>query len=276
MKFMVAIVLSVSTAFSVTIFDDFSDGIDGWVPGCGEASWYAYNQMACVNTTANASSLVFPGEVIVQDGSITVYGTGNHVFGVMARLNSSGVGVYAYLSIDHNVARIRRVVNGTTSTIYNSLYTSFPDGDYILVFTCQGPDMYLSIEHVQSSETWVLNASAGSSVQEGEWGLAAGETSASWHWAELQYEGVGIEGEPDLHATPPVIQPERNPFSGSVLISVTDAFGYLEIYDISGRRVENLDVSQGHAVFTPKAPGVYLVRVAGNTDVSPARLVCLP
>lgn len=270
--------LAVSVALSATLFDDFSDGLGGWTARCGTANWYPSNGMAFCQTSRTCSALVFPGNPTTQDGVISVFGSGNHTFGVVARLDNLNTGVYAYISVDHNVARIRRVSNGTTSTIFSSLYTDFPAGEYLLVFTCQGPDMLLSIEHVQSSQTWLLAASSSADVREGEWGLAAGETTAWWDWAELQYDETGTEGQSHDAIPAPAIIPDRNPFSGSVIISVQGipSEGVLEVFDISGRKVQSLDVSSGSGLFAPPAAGVYLARLAGGSGMPPIRLVCLP
>lgn len=278
MRYLAVLVIVFALAESSILYDDFSGGIDDWHPRCGNANWYAYNNMACLYTTRTCSALVFPEQVSTQDGVITVYGTGNHVFGVIARLSESDSGVYAYLSIDHNVARIRRVMNGNTSTIYSSLYTDFPMGDYIVTLVCSGPDLTLYMEHVQSSQTWMLSASVPGAVQSGEWGLAAGETSASWHWVELQYEEVGMEATAHLVPPSPVIRAHKNPFSGqlSLLMDGAGPGVFVEIFDLSGRKLESLDLSSGHAVFTPESPGIYLARCAGNGNPTTIRLVCLP
>lgn len=278
MKSFPVVLLCVSLSFAVTVFDDFSAGIGGWTARCGAAAWSSSGGQAYCQTGNTCSALVFPGAVTTQDGSITVYGGGNHTFGVIARLDNLSTGVYAYVSVDHNVARIRKVAYGATSTIYNSLYYDFPAGDYMLVFTCQGPDMMLSIEHIQSSQTWLLAASSESSVQTGEWGLAAGETSAWWDWVELQYDNTATGDETSSPVPQPGIHPQLNPFTGSVMITVdgTSPGSILEVFDLSGRNVQNIDVSTGAAMFTPDLPGVYLARLNGTAGAQVVKLVCIP
>ncbi len=278
MKTLCVVLLCVSLSFAVTVFDDFSSGIGGWMARCGSASWSSSGGQATCQTGSSCSALVFPGTVTTQDGSITVYGGGYHTFGVIARLDNLNTGVYAYVSVDHNVARIRKVASGVTSTIYSSLNYDFPSGDYMLVFSCQGPDMSLSIEHVQSSQTWLLQASVETSVQTGEWGLAAGETTAWWDWVELQYDNTATAGETSGAVLQPVIRPQLNPFTGSVMITIESALpgSTLEVFDLSGRNVQNIDVSSGTAMFTPELPGIYLARLNGTAGAQVVKLVCIP
>lgn len=278
MKSIPVVLLCVSLSFAITIFDDFSAGIGGWIARCGAASWSSSGGQVTCQTGNTCSALVFPGAVSTQDGSITVYGGGGHTFGVIARLDNLNTGVYAYVSVDHNVARIRKVASGAISTIYSSLNYDFPVGDYMLVFTCQGPDMTLSIEHIQSSQTWLLEASSETSVQTGEWGLAAGETTAWWDWVELQYEITATGDEVSSPVPQPAIHPLQNPFTGSVMITVEDALpgSTLEVFDLSGRTVRNIDVSSGTAMFTPELPGIYLARLNGTAETQVVKLICLP
>lgn len=272
------VLLCVSLSLAVTVYDDFSSGIGGWTARCGGAAWSSSGGQVTCQTGNTCSALVFPGMISAQDGSVTVYGGGNHTFGVIARLDNLNTGVYAYVSVDHNVARIRKVANGSTSTIYSSLNVDFPTGDYMLVFTCEGPDMALSIEHVQSSQTWLLEASSEASVQTGEWGLAAGETTAWWDWVELQYEVTATGDETSSAVPQPGIHPLQNPFTGSVMITVDGSSpgGTLEVFDLSGRIVQNIDVSTGAGMFTPDLPGVYLARLSGTAGAQVVKLVCIP
>ncbi len=277
MKYLMVAILCISLSYAVTVYEDFSD-ISGWTARCGTAYWYLSGGMVNCQTYNTCSAMVFPGQIQTQDGSISVFGSGDHTFGVIARLDNLNTGVYAYVSVDYNVARIRQVSNGSISTIYNSLNVDFPEGDYLLTFTCIGPEMSLSIEHVQSSQTWLLYASSEAAVQTGEWGIAAGETNAHWDWVELQYEETGIEEETRGIPGPPAILTDRNPFSGSVVLSVEGAGpgSGIEVFDISGRLVERLDLSPGFAVFTADTPSVYLARFVGDENITPVRLVCVP
>ncbi len=224
MKLLSVTVVLAACAFSATVFDDFSDGIDDWTARCGSGSWSCSGGIVYCYTYSTCSALVFPGPITAQDGYITVLGSGNHVFGVVARLDNLNTGIYAYVSLDHNVARIRRVSNGATSIIFASLYDDFPEGTYVLVFSCLGQDMSLSIEHVESSQTWILNAVSADDVKAGEWGIAAGETSAWWDWGQFDYEEVGIGETSSGLPGAPLMEPEMNPFSGRVILSAVTWF----------------------------------------------------
>lgn len=278
MKELLPLLIITFAASAITIYDDFSGGIAGWEERCLPATWYASMGLAWCQTSSHCSALVFPDQVITQDGVITAYGSGNHTFGVAARLDSDDSGVCAYLSIDANLARIRRVTNGTIGQVFTTLSTDFPVGDYMIVFSCVGENMTFTIEHVQTSQTWVLHGYSSTDVKEGEWGLLAGQTTAWWDWAELQYDETGTEGQSHDAIPAPAIIPDRNPFSGSVIISVQGipSEGFIDVYDISGRMVQSLDVSSGSGLFAPPAAGVYLARLAGGSGMPPIRLVCLP
>ncbi len=268
----------VCLASAVTIYDDFSNGIGGWEERCLSAYWFSSGGLAWCNTSSFCSALVFPGQVNTQDGVISAYGSGDHTFGVVARLDSQDTGVCAYLSVDANLARIRRVSDGTIDEIFTTLNFDFPSGDYLVVFNCTGTNMTFTIEHVQSSQTWVMNAYSDDDVQSGEWGLLAGETTAWWDWVELQYDITAAGGETSGSLPQPGIHPQLNPFTGSVMITVEGAApgSTLEIFDLSGRAVQNIDVSSGTAMFTPEHPGIYLARLNGTADTQMVKLVCIP
>lgn len=196
----------------------------------------------------------------------------------IARLDNLNTGIYAYVSLDHNVARIRRVSNGATSIIFASLYDDFPEGTYVLVFSCLGQDMSLSIEHVESSQTWILNAVSADDVKAGEWGIAAGETSAWWDWVQFDYEEVGIGETSSGLPGAPLMEPEMNPFSGRVILSAVNLVpgSRIEVFDLAGRRIRTLDPASGTVLFEPDVPGVYLAVVTGTPGLAPLKLVCLP
>ncbi|MFO7627046.1 MAG: T9SS type A sorting domain-containing protein [Candidatus Fermentibacteraceae bacterium] len=278
MKALVVLPVFVCLAFAVTIYDDFSSGIGGWDERCLPANWYSSGGFAWCVTESMCSALVFPGQIITQDGVVSAYGSGNHTFGVAARLDSQDTGVCAYLSPDANLARIRRISNGMIDEIFTTLYYDFPVGDYMVVFICMGESMTFTIEHVQSSQTWVLNAYSDDDVHAGEWGLLAGETTAWWDWVELQYDNTAAEGETSGVLPQPGIHPQLNPFTGSVMITVEGASpgSTMEIFDLSGRNVQNIDVSSGMAMFTPELPGIYLARLSGTADTQVVKLVCIP
>ncbi len=261
-----------------TVYDDFSNGIDDWDQRCLPANWYASSGLAWCVTGSICSALVFPEQIITRDGVITAYGSGNHTFGVAARLDTSDWGVCAYISLDHHLARIRRVENGTTGEILTTLMYNFPEGDYIVIFNCTESNLTFNIEHVQSSQTWVLNAYSAEDNHAGEWGLLAGETTSWWDWVEMEYDNTANEGETSGLVPQPAIYPQRNPFNGSVLITVESASpgSSLDVFDLSGRVVQSFDVSSGTAMFTPELPGIYLARLNSGNDTPMVKLICLP
>ena len=278
---MKAVFLLIALAFcahATSVYDDFSGGIVGWEERCLPATWYASGGFAWCSTESMTSALVFPGQIATQDGAISTYGSGNHTFGVIARLDSLDTGICAYLSPDYNLARIRRVSEGVISYTLATLNYDFPIGDYAVTFTCNGSNLTFTIEHIQSSQTWVLNAYSDDDVQVGEWGLLAGQTTAWWDWVELQYDNTATEGEVSSPLPQPALLPQQNPFIGSVLIAVENVSpgASLSVFDLSGREVESLDVSSGTAMFTPEHPGVYLARLNGEAEAQVVKLVCLP
>jgi len=278
---MKAIFLLLALAFNtnaITVYDDFSGGITGWEERCLPANWYSSGGFAWCITESMCSALVFPGQIITQDGVISAYGSGDHTFGVAARLDTQDTGVCAYLSVDANLARIRRIANGTIEEVFTTLNYDFPVGDYMVVFSCVGGTMTFTIEHVQSSQTWVLNAYSDDDIHAGEWGLLAGETTAWWDWVELQYDNTATAEETSGAVLQPVIRPQLNPFTGSVMITIESALpgSTLEVFDLSGRNVQNIDVSSGTAMFTPDLPGIYLARLNGTAGAQVVKLVCIP
>lgn len=278
MKALLLLISLASFAWASVVYDDFSDGIADWDERCLPADWYSSGGFAWCSTELHCSALVFPEQIITQDGVISAYGSGDHTFGVVARLDSQDSGVCAYLSVDANLARIRRVADGTIDEIFTTINVDFPSGDYMVIFNCIGSTMTFTIEHIQSSQTWTLNANSDDDIQPGEWGLLAGETTAWWDWVELQYDNTATEGETSSAVPPPGIHPQLNPFTGSVMITVDGTLpgSTLEVFDLSGRNVQNMDVSTGAALFTPELPGVYLARLNGATNTQMVKLVCIP
>lgn len=172
-----------------TFSDDFNDNyIADWDQRCHAGTWSASGGFARVSTSHTCSALVCPGQLVSEDVSIQISGTATHVFGMVARLDSGDTGLYAYVSPNYNVARIRLVSAGETSTILNSLDATFPDGvTYELTFTCSGPDLSLLIKVPSTGQQWTLNATD-PNPQEGEFGLASGdEALASFDWISCVY-----------------------------------------------------------------------------------------
>jgi hypothetical protein len=106
-----------------------------------------------------------------------------------ARYDDNDAGIVAYVSPNHNVARIRRVGSGVPGTIYNSLYGDFPSGVwYHLTLTCSGPDITFQIQ--TSDEYWELTA-IDPDPQVGTVGLhMAEEPGASWDWFSADCPGL--------------------------------------------------------------------------------------
>ena len=165
-------------------YDNFSDGnISDWDQRCLPGSWSASPGLVHCLTSNVCSSLIPPGNMQYEDCSISTRGNAVHVLGIVSRLDSNDTGIFAYVSPDHDVARIRRISSGSTSSIYNSLYASFPSGVwYELTLTCEGNSLQLQIEVPSTGESWVLNATD-PSPQTGQFGLAtADESNANWDW----------------------------------------------------------------------------------------------
>jgi len=180
--------LQISPNYTNTVFyDDFSDGnINDWDQRCLPGSWSSSYGLVHGNTSYSCASLIPPGDIQYEDCSITIRGKAVHVLGMVSRLDSNDLGIYAYVSPDHDVARIRRVVNGGTSTVYNSLYAPFPSGVwYELTLTCEGDFLLLQIEVPSTGDSWELSATD-PFPQTGQFGLAMGnEADARWDWISV-------------------------------------------------------------------------------------------
>jgi hypothetical protein len=174
-----------------SFYDDFSDNnISDWEQRCLPGTWGVSSGLIHGSTSNVCSSLLPPGNVQYEDCSVSISGTAVHVLGVVARLNASDTGIYAYVSPDHDVARIRLVSNGVSSTIYESLYTSFPGGVwYELNLTCEGTTLHLQIDVPSTGQSWDLYA-IDPYPQTGQFGLAMGdEPSAHWDWISVTSGG---------------------------------------------------------------------------------------
>ena len=177
---------------SIVFYDDFSDGdISDWDQRCMPGTWSSSSGQAHGSTAYSNAALVPPGDIQREDCSIAISGTAVHAIGVISRLDSNDTGIVAYVSPDHDVARIRRISNGSPSTIYNSLYTSFPSGVwYDLILICEGNSLQLQIDVPSTGDNWVLDA-IDPSPQTGQFGLyTGGEPSAHWDWISVS-SGAG-------------------------------------------------------------------------------------
>lgn len=196
---MISLLILLATVFqispdnsSIIFYDDFSDGnISDWDQRCLPGNWSCSSGQVHGSTSYCCSSLIPPGNIQYEDCSITISGMAVHLLGMVSRLNSDDTGIYAYVSPDHNVARIRRVSNGVISTIYNSLSAPFPSGVwYELTLVCEGSSLQFQIEVPSTGESWILNATD-PSPQTGQFGLAMGdESSAHWDWISVS-SGTG-------------------------------------------------------------------------------------
>lgn len=185
--FTIVLLLS-SSAKSTTFYDDFEDDdISDWEARVGSASWSASNGM--VNGSISGSPGVLAPECLIElsDCEITTSCTGVHAFGVMARLTDDNSGVIAYVSPDHDVARIRLVEEGALSETLSSISHDFPSGVfYDLTFSCQDEDLYFLIEVPSTGDSWSFSA-VDPSPQSGSFGLLMGsEPSAHWDWIEVE------------------------------------------------------------------------------------------
>ncbi|MCK4807386.1 MAG: T9SS type A sorting domain-containing protein, partial [Candidatus Aegiribacteria sp.] len=179
---------------SVIFYDDFSDGdISDWDQRLLPGTWSSSSGQVHGSTSYASAALVTPGNIQYEDCSISISGMAVHVIGVISRLNSEDTGIVAYVSPDHDVARIRRISN-TGAPIYNSLYASFPSGVwYELTLICEGSSLQLQIEVPSTGESWTLNATD-PSPQTGQFGLyTGGEPSAHWDWISVSSAAGPVE-----------------------------------------------------------------------------------
>ena len=175
-------------------YDDFSDNdISDWEVSCLYGEWSAGNFMAQAQNTASCATLLAPGWVEFEDCVVTARTKAVHVCGVAARMYDPNNGICAYVSPNHDVARIRRIYNGNVQTIYKSIYDDFPsDVWYELTFTCKGDSLNFLIEVPSTGQQWELSAIDPDPVP-GRVGLMTGdEYHAYWDWFGAVSEGSSI------------------------------------------------------------------------------------
>lgn len=179
-------------------FTDFEDNdLSGWAPGCGSGCWYAVSGQARASTPETCSALLCPWVPESMDVRVSTSGTAtDHVLGLVARMSDSNTGIYAYVSPDGDVARIRLVRLGRTSTILASLSADFPIlVDYELNLSCIGEQILFEIIVPSTNDHWLLEA-VDSFPATGRCGLATGhERLASWNWFSAQTPGAGSDPE---------------------------------------------------------------------------------
>lgn len=273
--------------------DDFDDNdISDWSPSCGPASWYAVSGQARTSTFYSCSALLCPWMPESMDVLVSTSGTATHVFGLVARMSDPDTGIYAYVSPDYDVARIRLVSCGSTSTILTSLSADFPSYvDYELNLMCSGEQLFFEIIVPSTMQYWQLEA-VDPAPAGGMCGLATGdETLASWDWFSAQTPGgVSGPGTGPLEGVTLSISP--NPGGGpfSILLQgCDDISGEFLIEDMSGRVVAGVSAvrSSGGSVSAVwdgcgsggrRAPaGIYrVVFTTPGGDFGTGSLVLLP
>jgi len=165
-------------------YDDFSDNdISDWEVSCLYAEWTAEDYMAQAQNAVNCATLLAPVSGEFEDCVVTARTRAIHVCGVAARMYDQDTGVCAYVSPDYDLARIRRISNGSVSTIYNTIYADFPSGVwYDLTFTCIGDSLNFLIEVPSTEQQWEFSAIDPNPVP-GRVGLmTADEYHAYWDW----------------------------------------------------------------------------------------------
>ena len=234
---------------AVGFYDDFSDNdISDWQVSCLFGKWVAIDSMAHAFHTASCAALLAPEYVEFEDCIITTRTQAVHVCGVAARMYDPRNGVCAYVSPDHDVARIRRIYNGNVSTKYNSIYYNFPSNVwYDLTFTCRGDSLIFLIEVPSTEQQWEFSA-IDPSPASGRVGLmTGGEYHAYWDWFQAIPEvGVAEDTNPGCDEFSVSVVP--NPFHSIItfnLSGISDDVTLL-IYDVSGHHVRSIEaVYQG-------------------------------
>lgn len=181
------------SSFGYSFSDDFEDDdISDWEERVVDGNWSVSNGMVHGNTPTHPCELVASEGIPVMNGEITISVGGIHGFGICSRLDENDNAVIAYVSPDHDVARIRLIENGTQGTILNSLNYNFPSGvEYQLTLTLQDGDVDFLIEVPSSGDSWTFSATD-PNPRSGMYGFHMGEEpGASWDWIEVQGDAVG-------------------------------------------------------------------------------------
>ena len=168
-------------------FDDFNDGdISDWEPRCAPGVWQPTTGMVYGSTGTTPAVLAPVAEYSVENCEIEVSVKGGHAHGMIARLTDGDTGVIAYISPDHDVARIRVVSAGGLSTILSSMDFPVPDNEWFdLTFILDGPNLTFHIHAPSTGDTWTLTA-IDPNPQPGNFGLLMGdEPGALWDWISV-------------------------------------------------------------------------------------------
>lgn len=225
-------------------YEDFSDNdISDWHVSCLFGKWVAIDSMAQALHTASCAALLAPEWVEFEDCVVTTRTRAVHVCGVAARMHDPNNGVCAYVSPDHDVARIRRISNGNVSTKYKSIYHDFPsDVWYNLTFTCSGDSLIFLIEVTSTGQQWEFSA-IDPYPASGRVGLMAGdEYHAYWDWFQAIPEvGIAEDTNPGCDEFSVSVRP--NPFYSIITFNLTGISDdvTLHIYDISGHLVRSIE-----------------------------------
>ncbi len=185
--FILTVFLLPLAALAITFQDDFEDNdISDWESRIGNGSWSVSSGMVNGSISGSPGVLAPIAQMELTDITVTSSCTGVHAFGVMTRLTEDNSGVIAYVSPDHDVARIRLVEQGSLSTSLNSLTADFPSGVfYDLTFSCQDDQLDFLIEVPSTGDSWSFSAEDPLPVA-GLFGLLMGsEPSAHWDWIEV-------------------------------------------------------------------------------------------
>ncbi|MCD4700891.1 MAG: T9SS type A sorting domain-containing protein [Candidatus Aegiribacteria sp.] len=195
MRVGICCILVFANIFTVAgFYDDFSDNdITDWEISCLYGEWTAGDYMAQAQNTATCATLLAPEWVELEDCVVTARTRAVHVCGMAARMYDPNNGVCAYVSPDHDVARIRRIYNGDVSTKYKSIYDDFPSNVwYELTFTCIGDSLIFLIEVPSTGQQWEFSAIDPDPVS-GRVGLmTGGEYHAYWDWFQAIPESSSI------------------------------------------------------------------------------------
>lgn len=273
------------------LFVDYFDGenLDAWEERCAAASWQIASGQVFANTSSTPAALVpVNSSLSFTDCIISTAATGQHAFGIVARLDYNNSGVIAYLSPDANVARIRLVINGQLGSSLTSISAPFSStAFYNLEFLCSGDQLVFNIESSTADEFWTLSATD-PTPHAGKFGLLMGnESAACWSWITVAEAPTEIEDPMQQSISLSTdLSVSANPFSSSLTFfyQIDNANNSsLDIFNVSGRLVQTINIisdgNQQSVNWDGKdfsgshiTPGVYFATLRG-LDETTIRLV---